>query len=149
MGLGEEGLAANKVIHVYDDVEALVPHQPGNSASDADTRRPRGPAPEGQDDVDVAPPVDYDAEEGQGDRVNMKLAVGPRDPLALLDEAPSEDRHAREAVGVWDAEVFPPRNTCVHTDPGVDFGLVMMGLHWARGVKGRMSNGPTGAPFRS
>ena len=115
-------LEADEVVNVHDGMEAVPPHKRSNHPCDVDAGHAGGPAAEGQCDVDVAPPVDEDAEEGLGEGVSPELAVGTGDigapkvgPLALFNEALPEVSDTGEPVGVGYAEVFPPGNTAVHT----------------------------------
>lgn len=119
----EGGIAADGFIYVHNSVKALASHQPCCGAGDADAGCAKGAAPKGQGYVNVPPPIDHDAEEGQGEggwlrdvgRLKTCRRSRGRPPLALLDEAPPEVRHTGEVVGVWDAKVLPPGNTRVHT----------------------------------
>ena len=166
----EGRLAADKGVHIDQGVEALPPHKPGNRAGDADTRHAGGPAAEGEHDVDISPPIDQYAEEGLCEGVGSELTVGsgyvgapevgPPRPCPMRC-APSsaalgsryEWRMPRYSLLGIPALTLAPRgkdrSMMIRRFPGVDLGHVIMGLHWAQGVKGGTSKGPSNAPSRS
>ena len=78
-GTSQGCLAPDEVSDVDQDVEALVPHQPSAFPSDVDAGGPRYGAAKGESDVQVAPAVESDTKEGQGERVSAQLTVGPQD----------------------------------------------------------------------